>query len=409
MSTTLSPIKSGAFSLDPDIEDALVGTEGLPSAANPYVTTSDTRMLGLGGLGGVMAVTELGHGGDGNYDFDGINTYSGITLAGSTYTVDALKVLRANNLTIRTSITLKTAGSPIHVLGILTLEGTAIISDDGLDGSGTTAGEGAAPNVIPTSTTGNVFFGGLDGSTGKTTAVNGTNGQTSSSIVICGGLGGTGGLGYYSGSTATGGTSYTSPPTLAEHYHGELLYLLMAGRADIGTARGYLVGGAGGGSGANKIGSGSGTLSSGSGGGGGGVLPVWCSVLNASASCTIRANGGHAGNAIYGTPGGNAGSGGGGGGGGGIVMLKAGSVTSAQLPTIEAKGGNGGNAQSVGAGYGNGGDGGAGGKVICIVGNYAGSIPTMTVAGGFGGNGNGTGNSNGTNGTTGTLNAYKVM
>lgn len=407
MSTTLLPLKSGA--LNPDITAALVGTEGTPSSVNPFVTTSDTRMLGLGGLGGVMAVTELGHGGNGNYDLNGTNTYTGLTLAGSTYTVDAMIILRANNLTIRTSIVLKTAGSPLHVLGTLTLEGTAIISDDGTDGSGTVAGEGAAANLLPTSTTGNTFFGGLDGSTGKTTAVNGASGQSSSSIVICGGLGGTGGIGSYLGSTATGGISYTSPPTLAEHYHGELLYLLMAGRADIGTARGYLVGGAGGGSGGNKIGGGTGTLSSGSGGGGGGVLPVWCSVLNASGSCVIRANGGSAGNAIYGTPGANAGSGGGGGGGGGIVLLKAGSVTSNTLPTIEAKGGNGGNAQSVGAGFGNGGDGGVGGKVICILGNYAGSVPTMTTTGGFGGNGNGTGNSNGAAGTTGTLNAYKVM
>jgi len=440
MASTVFPVKEGGgTTLSTDIQDALAGTAGTPSAANPYVTDADTRLptagqknalagtsgtpgssnkyvtsddsrlLGLGGAGGVMAVQELGHGGNGNYDMDGVNTYTGITYAASVYSVDAAMIIRANDLTIRTGITLKLNGSPLHVLGTLTLEGTATIENNGGDASGTTLGEGAAPNLIPTTTTGNVFFGGLDGQAGRTSATGAGNAQTSTTIVICGGSGGSGGRGSYAGTDAAGGATYTGTvPSLYEHYHGELLTLLSNGRADVATARYYLCGGMGGGAGGNRIGSGSGTLYSGAGGGGGGITAVWCSVLNASASCVIRANGGNGSNANYTSPGANAGSGGGAGGGGGILLFKAARVTSAQLPTFQAKGGNGGDANSVGAGFGDGGAGGNGGKCIVIVGNYSGSAPTQTVSGGTGGAGNGSGSATGATGSSGVA-LYKAF
>jgi hypothetical protein len=357
-----------------------------------------------------MAVTELGHGGNGNYDFDGVNTYTAITYAASVYSVDQTMIIRANNLTVRTGITLKLNGSPLHVLGTLTLEGTAIIENNGGDASGTTLGEGASPNLIPTTTTGNVYFGGLDGQAGRAgTASGGGNAQTSSTIVICGGSGGSGGRGSYSGTDAAGGTTYTGTvPSLYEHYHGELLMLLANGRADVATARYYLCGGMGGGAGGNRIGSGSGTLNSGAGGGGGGITAIWCSVLNASTSATIRANGGAGSAASYTSPGGNAGSGGGAGGGGGVLLFKAARVTSVGMPIFECKGGAGGNAQSVGTGFGDGGNGGNGGKCIVIVGNYTGSAPTQTVTGGAGGTGSGTGNANGATGSSGMA-LYKAL
>lgn len=389
--------------------NALAGTSGTPSSSNKYVTNDDGRLLGLGGAGGIMAVNELGHGGNGNYDLNGSNTYTGLTLAGSTYSVDATFIIRANDLTIRTGIILDLKGSPLHVLGTLTMEGSAIIRSNGGDGSGITLGEGASPNLVPTTTTGNVYFGGLDGQAGRNTAAGAGNAQTSTTIVICGGAGGTGGKGSYAGSDTTGGSTYSgTAPVLYEHYHGELLSLLSNGRADVATARYYLCGGMGGGAGGNRIGSGSGTLWSGAGGGGGGIVAIWATVVNASASCKIQANGGAGAAAVYTTPGGNAGSGGGAGGGGGVLEFKAARVTSAQLPTFECKGGDGGAAQSVGAGFGDGGQGGNGGKCIVIVGNYTGSAPTQTVSGGTGGAGNGTGNSTGANGSSGIA-LYKAF
>ena len=389
--------------------DALAGTSGTPSSSNKFVTNDDGRLLGLGGAGAIIAVNELGHGGNGNYDLNGSNTYTGLTLAGSTYSVDATFIIRANDLTIRTGIVLDLKGSPLHVLGTLTMEGTAIIRSNGGDGSGITLGEGASPNLIPTTTTGNVYFGGLDGQAGRSSAVGAGNAQTSTTIVICGSVGGSGGRGSYAGSDAAGGTTYTGTvPSLYEHYHGELLQLLSNGRADVGTARYYLCGGMGGGAGGNRIGSGSGTLWSGAGGGGGGVVCIWAAIVNASASCKIQANGGAGSDAVYTTPGGNAGSGGGGGGGGGVLLFKAAKIISAQLPIFEVKGGNGGAAQSVGAGFGDGGIGGNGSKCIVLVSNYSGSAPTQTVSGGTGGAGNGTGSATGASGSSGIA-LYKAF
>lgn len=390
-----------------DEKDALAGSSGTPDSTNPYVTSSDSRLTGASGGAALAAASEYGTGALGNLTLDGINTYPSIvTLAGSTYTVNAAVVLNAYDLTISAGITLKPAGSPVRVLGTLTLDGT--IELNGSAASGNTAGAGAGPSVSPAvPATGNVFIGGGTGTAGMTSATNGGNSSLLSNSIRCGGEGGAGGSGSY-GTTATGGSGTLAASAIqTDHYHGELQWLLQVGRSDGGTFRLNLVGGAGGASGGNRIGSGSGTLRSGAGGGGGGIGAVYARSASFGASAQIVADGGTGGNAPYTSPGGNAGSGGGGGGGGGVVFLKVGDVVGTQqLPALYARGGNGGNANSVGGGSGNGAAGGKGGKIFCLVANYTGSAPTTGNTGGSGGSGAGGSGASGASGASGPTPVY---
>ena len=390
-----------------DEKDALAGSSGTPDSTNPYVTSADPRLTGASGGAALAAASEYGTGALGNLTLNGSNTYPSIvTLAGSTYTVNAAVVLNAYNLTISSGITLKPAGSPVRVLGTLTLDGT--IELNGSAASGNTAGAGAGPSVSPAvPATGNVFIGGGTGTAGMTSATNGGNSSLLSNSICCGGEGGAGGSGSY-GTTATGGSGTLAASAIqTDHYHGELQWLLQVGRSDGGTFRLNLVGGAGGASGGNRIGSGSGTLRSGAGGGGGGIGAVYARSASFGASAQIVADGGTGGNAPYTSPGGNAGSGGGGGGGGGVVFLKVGDVVGTQqLPALYARGGNGGNANSVGGGSGNGAAGGKGGKIFCLVANYTGSAPTTANTGGAGGSGAGGSGASGASGASGPTPVY---
>jgi len=390
-----------------DEKDALAGSSGTPDSTNPYVTSADPRLTDASGGAALAAASEYGTGALGNLTLNGSNTYPSIvTLSGSTYTVNAAVVLNLLNLTINSGITLKPAGSPVRVLGTLTLDGTIDMS--GSAASGNTAGAGAGPSVNPAvPATGNVYIGGGGGTAGMTSATNGGNSSLLSNSICCGGQGGSGGSGTY-GTTANGGSgTLTASSVQTDHYHGELQWLLQVGRSDGGTFRLNLNGGAGGASGGNRIGSGSGTLRSGGGGGGGGIGAVYARTASFGASAQIVADGNTGGNAPYTTPGGNAGSGGGGGGGGGVIFLKVGEVTGTQqLPALYARGGAGGNANSVGAGYANGGNGGNGGKIFCLVANYTGSAPTTGNAGGAGGSGAGGSGASGASGASGPTPVY---
>lgn len=389
-----------------DEKDALAGNAGTPSGSNVFVTALGLGIIGA--LAGAVGSTDFGTGIDGDYDLNGTNTYPAFTLSGgTTYTVNATYLIYANNMTVRTGITVKPAGSQLRVAGTLTCENN--VTFDGRGGNGgagaSGAGAGASPQLTPTRTTGAVFYGGSAGAAGSQTAVAGSANTVPSSSIWLGGGGGDGGSGVYGATNAGGAGENASAQTLkwAPAYHGDILQLLAIGRCDSGTARNALVGGIGGGGGGNRIGSGSGTLWSGAGGGGGCPIAIWARTATFGTGCTILADGGNGGNASYTTPGGDAGSGGGGGGGGGVVLLCIGTaLAGSNLPSIYARGGAGGNAQSVGAGYGNGGNGGKGGKAYLIVGNYSGAAPTLSAAGGAGGTGSGTGSSTGATGASGT-------
>ena len=389
-------------------KDALAGSSGTPDSTNPYVTSADPRLTGASGGAAVAAAAEYGTGVHGTLDLDGTNTYAGIvTLSGSTYTVDAGVVLNANNLTVDAGITLKSAGSPVRVLTLLALDGT--IDCAGSASTGQPAGAGAGPALVAAlPTTGNVFAGGDPGTAGAVSNVPGGAVALIANTICCGGQSGAGGTGVYAATTRAGGSAtLASSAVQADHYHGEMQSLLQIGRADAGTSRLYLCGGAGGAAGGNSTGSGSGTLHSGGGGGGGGIAAVFARTASFGASAAITADGGTGGNATYTTPGANAGSGGGGGGGGGVVFLKVGDVTGTQqLPALYARGGAGGNANNVGAGYGNGGNGGNGGKIYCIVANYTGSAPTTANTGGAGGTGAGGSGASGATGSSGPTPVY---
>jgi len=390
-----------------DEKDALAGSSGTPGSTNPYVTSADPRLTGASGGAALAAASEYGTGALGSMTLNGSNTYPSIcTLSGSTYTVNAAVVLNAYDLTISAGITLKPAGSPVRVLGTLTLDGTIDLS--GSAASGNTAGAGAGPSVSPAvPATGNVYIGGATGTAGMTTNVSGGNSSLLSNSICCGGQGGSGGSGTYGGTSNGGSGTLTASSVQTDHYHGELQWLLQVGRSDGGTFRLNLNGGAGGASGANRIGSGSGTLRSGAGGGGGGIGAVYARFASFGASAQIVADGNTGGNAPYTTPGGNAGSGGGGGGGGGVIFLKVGDVTGTQqLPALYARGGAGGNANSVGAGYASGGNGGNGGKIFCLVANYTGSAPTTANTGGSGGTGSGGSGVSGSSGSAGPTPIY---
>jgi hypothetical protein len=391
-----------------DEKDALTGSSGTPDSTNPYVTSADPRLTGASGGAAVAAAAEYGTGVHGTLDLDGTNTYAGIvTLSGSTYTVDAGVVLNANNLTVDAGITLKSAGSPVRVLTLLALDGA--IDCTGSASTGQPAGVGAGPALVAAlPATGNVFAGGDPGTAGTTSNATGGAAALIASTICCGGQSGAGGSGVYATTTRAGGSgTLASSAVQADHYHGEMQSLLQIGRADAGTSRLYLCGGAGGAAGGNSVGSGSGTLHSGGGGGGGGIAAVFARTASFGASAVITADGGTGGSATYTTPGGNAGSGGGGGGGGGVVFLKVGDVTGTQqLPALYARGGAGGNANNVGAGYGNGGNGGNGGKIYCIVANYTGSAPTTANTGGAGGTGAGGSGASGATGSSGPTPVY---
>lgn len=395
-----------------DQKAALAGSSGTPNSTNPYVTSADARLTGASGGAAVAAAAEYGTGQHGNLTLDGVNTYSGIlTLSGgNTYTVDGGVVLNALNLTINNGITLKPAGSPIRVLGLLTWNGT--IDANGSASSGQPAGSGAAPALAPALTnTGNVYTGGDTGAAGAVSNVPGGANTFTNSAICCGGQGGNGGKGVYSATTRAGGSAVLASSSVQyDFFHGELQALLQLGRADSGSSRLYLGGGGGGAAGGNSTGSGGGTLNSGGGGGGGGILAIFARTATIGASAVAQADGGAGGNAPYTSPTLNAGSGGGGGGGGGVVFLKVGQVVGTQqLPAIYARGGAGGAANYVGAGYGDGGNGGTGGKIYCIVANYTGSAPTTANTGGAAGAGAGTGGASGTAGSTGAVNVYNSL
>lgn len=395
-----------------DQKAALAGSSGTPDSTNPYVTSADARLTGASGGAAVAAAAEYGTGQHGSLTLDGVNTYSGIlTLSGgNTYTVDGGVVLNALNLTINNGITLKPAGSPIRVLGLLTWNGT--IDANGSASSGQPAGSGAAPALAPALTnTGNVYTGGDTGAAGAVSNVPGGANTFTNSAICCGGQGGNGGKGVYSATTRAGGSAVlVSSSVQYDFFHGELQALLQLGRADSGSSRLYLGGGGGGAAGGNSTGSGGGTLNSGGGGGGGGILAIFARTATIGASAVAQADGGAGGNAPYTSPTLNAGSGGGGGGGGGVVFLKIGQVVGTQrLPAIYARGGAGGAANYVGAGYGDGGNGGTGGKIYCIVANYTGSAPTTANTGGAAGAGAGTGGASGTAGSTGAVNVYNSL
>lgn len=398
-----------------DEKAALAGTSGTPGTSNPYITDDDPRLTGTGGVISVVAaVTVFGSGRDGNLTFNG-SAVTGFSLSGSTYTRTAKSDLHADSVTISDNYSLDMAGFRFRAFEV-TAGNNCAIHNDGSSSASTTAGAGAAPAAAATTTTGAIFYGGGIGGAGGSTAtaagVNGSAPATISSQIRYGGLGGSGGKGYYGGTTRTGGSG--GPVTLngssAYHYYGDPWEILLGSfpYSRNGTAIAQALGGSGGGSGGRQNSTGTTTIQGAP--GGGGLMGVAIMSLTCGTNFRISCNGGSVSTANTIT--GNAGAGGCGAGGGGGLAVIIGELNGTNLPSFEAKGGNAGNGISFGAGYGEGGYGGNGGLCLVYIGtNYVGGTPTCTAAGGTAGTNQDTGSVNptwaNTAGTAGTASYYQ--
>ena len=370
------------------------------STAGQVVAADDSRLRGLGGIAVATGELVYGSGRDGSLTLDG-SAVAGMTLTSTTYKLD--RHIEAENLTINAGYTLDPNGWVIRVRSLLTLGNGALITNDGTNASGGTAGPGAAPATNPTAASA-PFYGGANGAPGRTTTGTGTASTTPGGIKV-------GGSGFAAQTAPSGGGTTQNTNVSANdvgtpwfRYNGSPDILLILGqRLKNGTAENYATGGNGGASGAWSHTSG-GVGTSGSGGGGGGVLVLAARKLSVSGSGhRFSANGGNASNATA-TAGTNMATGGGAGGAGGFVAIKIGQVVSGTLPPAEAKGGAGGNGAEFNrtTNFGNGGNGGNGGTVFYSVETYTGSAPANTVAGGAAGSGSANGSA-GTAGATGNL------
>lgn len=357
--------------------------------ATKAVKSDDSRLAGTGGIAGSVAVTTTyGSGRLGNVAFDGVSPVTGWSLAGSTYTYTGAVDPHYAAVTVSTGVTLVYAGFRLACHNY-TSGNNVVHSCSGAAASGTTAGTGAAPATLWTSTTGAVFYGGQSGAAGRTTNANGINaGAIAAGAGYLGGLGGRSGRARYTAGSgiATAGTAGTGTSLSAyPHYSGDPFNVLFNAHPIFRNGTSFLqaAGGTGGGGGPLTT---AGT--SGGGGGGGGVLTFAAANASFGTGCVFRADGGAG---AAGSAGTDSSAAGGGGGGGGRVQVLIGNVSGSNLPSFSAIGGNGGAGNCAGTGYwAEGGDGGTGGKVEVFFGtNGPGGTPTMTVTGGTGGAGAG--------------------
>lgn len=256
----------------------------------------------------------FGNGTGGVVTLDGTTTYSGFTLSGSTYTLNATGVKAPpSTLTINSGVTLNTAGYPLQVAGTLTNNGT--ITNAGGNASGSSAGTKA----------GNGTYGSYALGNGGTTT--GSVGTSSTSRAA--GAGGAGGL----GSSGSGGAGGSVGSTNSTQYYANPTPVLLGQVTASGAL--YLIAGGGAGGG----GGGDGTNAGGGGGAGGGVLAIFAQSLVNNGVMTVA--GGNGATPTTGNCGG-----GGGGGGGTILAYTLTAVTGTGSTTLT--GGTGGSGVGTG-------------------------------------------------------------
>jgi len=287
----------------------------------------------------------FGSGLDGAIDFDGSST---ITLANGATIVPSGSVyalpqdIEAITIRVRSGVRVDSGGFIIYATGLVTFDdATAILSRNGGNASGTTAGTGVSGGSLGSTST----SGG-----GGTSATN--VGNAGGNVVQ--GLGARGGGGGASGGGQAGGGSGTRALPAAAAGSFRTLGFLLRGCRLFNSANWQLSnGGSGGGGGGCNVGTG--TASSGAGGGGAGVLVAFLRYV--AGPGILEASGGNGSNA---SATGNGAAGGGGGGGGGYAAL----VTSSPSPsvTVRAPGGTAG----TGAGGGATGSGGGTGQTVTV-------------------------------------------
>lgn len=218
-----------------------------------------------------------------------------VTISGGTTTLTSNKYY--NNLTIAADGILKPAGFGVFVKKLLSVASGGVISADGNDGSGATAG--AQSGATGSTMAGIGAAGGAGGANANGSAASGV---TSVGMGGAGAAGGASGVrtGGALGNSALGSSGYNTFYNPFSAMHGGMLSTQANSRGD---------GGGGGGGGAGEAPGDTG----GGGGSGGASLHIRAkSIVNNGA---IRANGG------AGAAGTGVNAGGGGGGGGGVVVI----------------------------------------------------------------------------------------
>jgi hypothetical protein len=319
-----------------DENDAMVGTAGTPSAANPFVTDDDTTGTWLIVRWGLGSAGFFGNG----QDWD-------VVIAAGTTTLT--RDMFYDDLTLQTGAILESAWFIIFVAGILTQQGTGYIRNNwgnggnggagwnganGVNGAAGTAGAAwavAPGGTLPASLA--WVAGGAGGAGSSITGSNGaagTNGRAATNALgsngisgtLVGGGGGAGSAaGWSGGAYGTLGSITASKSKIADYNSARNFACFLSGTFTQFWNNGGNAGAGGGGGGSwNNNGAGGDGRWGGGGGGGGSGGNGWFVVVFAKSIVTasnklleaIGGNGGNGwlwGNGWVGTP-----SGGGGGG-----------------------------------------------------------------------------------------------
>jgi hypothetical protein len=300
----------GALQLDGTAGD--IQPVGTAAAAGAKGQAADAEHVHPGFFGGIF-----GNGTDGALTLNGTNTYPGMSLAGSTYTMS--RDIQATSITISGGVTLKPANFRILCRGTVTNAGT--ISSVGFSSSSSAGGSLSASGSMG---------GGRAGGAGGTGASGaGANGTAASN----GNAGGAGGAGT-SGTAGAGGTTTVSLANAQANVFS-LPFAVLSGVGGFSLGSITPAFGAGGGGGGSDASSNAG----GGGGGGGNVVAIlaWAFVNTG----TVTVAGGNGANGTAGN------AGGGGGGAAGAILVYTLSAWTQGTTTVS--GGNPGSGSGTGS------------------------------------------------------------
>ncbi len=241
------------------------------------------------------------------------------------------------NLIVPNGVTLNTNSFRVFVNGLLTMEGTGHITNNGTVGGNGAAGTAGAAGAAGAT---NVYTGGGGGGAGGTNSAVGA--AAGSALNAVGGTGGNGGATVAPAAAHLGGAGGNSPVTAANGSTKVVKSTINAISGLMPSGAKYASGGGGGGGAGGAAGSGGG-----GGGGGGGILMLAARfIVVTGTGSSITANGGTGGNG-----GGAVGSGGGGGGGGAVIIITQtpNLTTNFTGLTVTANGGAGGTGVGTGS------------------------------------------------------------
>lgn len=260
-----------------------------------------------------------------------------VTASTSTLTSD----MYYENLIVPNGVSLSTGNFRVCVRGILTLQGTGNINNDGASGGNGASGAGGSGGA---SVAAQYFASTGGGGAGGTNSAVGTNAPTTGTTQSVGGSGAAGGATVAPAVAHVGGTGGTTVAVTAANGGIKVIKQIVnaiGGFLPTGIRFNAANGGGGGAGGA--------TTSGGGGGGAGAGILLLCArnIVITGTGSRISANGGNGGNG-----GGTVGSGGGGGGGGAVIIVtQTQNLTAnyAGILTVSANGGSAGTGTGAGS------------------------------------------------------------